>query len=114
MIQHFISLTPPADTSISGPVVIFHRNAARTIKILMFLQNGSPGCALRGVKRNCTGQKPELSREAAARVSWIRSGPKFVTITFVIVTFHVGILDRITFRLIATRISGSTKKRKLL
>lgn len=78
---------------------------------LMLLQNGSPDFALRGVQRACIGQKPEPSWEAAARASWIPFGPKFVTITFVIVAFHVGIPDKIKFRLISTRFSGSTKQR---
>jgi hypothetical protein len=77
----------------------------------MLLQNGSPGVALRDVQRACIGQKPEPSSEAAARPSRIPYGPKFVTITFVVIAFHVGIPDRITFRLVASRVSGSTKQR---
>jgi hypothetical protein len=98
---------------ISGPVVIFHRNAARTITILIFLQNGSPDIALRDVSVPASGRS--LShRGRQPPVSSIPFGPKFLTITFVIVAFDIGIPDWITFRLIATRVSDITKKRKLL
>jgi hypothetical protein len=67
-----------------------------------------------GVRRGAIGQKSEPAREAAAKASCMPFGPKFVTVTYVSVGFCVGIPNRITFRLVATRISGSTKQCMLL